>query len=114
METVLQALVEAVREALLTSADKLVRVESLVGQDGREFVDALDPHKVYRFGKTGRLKNENLGRTKGISNVAAEITKWRNESPEKRRSHPIVILGDARGRDEAGLRKAPKDRKSVV
>ncbi len=36
------------------------------------------------------------------------ITGWRNQPAEQRSLNPTIILGDARGREEAGLRLAPR------
>ncbi len=101
------ALLDCASEALSTSSDKLIRVESLLGQDPAEFVAKLDPNKAYRFGLTGRSKKIALGRSKGVSSDAAQLTKWRNEPTSKRINSPIVLIGDASGREEAGLRKTP-------
>jgi hypothetical protein len=42
------------------------------------------------------------------SSSAQQITGWRNEPIAKRRTKPTIILGDARGREEAGLLTAPR------
>ena len=101
------ALTACALDALKASADKLIRIESLFGQDASDLIDELDPQKRFRFGLTGRSKKLHLGRTKGVSSSASELTKWRNESLARRTASPIILIGDASGREEAGLRKTP-------
>ncbi len=97
-----------VTRALDRSQDKLVRLDCGTEFDLDALLKELDPEENYRIGITSPL-NETKSRRAGrrLSRNARQITQWRNEPVARRRETPLVILGRASGRDEAGLRRCP-------
>jgi hypothetical protein len=105
--TLAQSAASALDQALSHSADKLIRVDCGSWLDVPALIAAADPTNTYRFGLTAPFTRKGIGRRRGISDDARVITKWRNESIPDRRTAPVVIVGRARGRNEAGLRRVP-------
>src|SRR6266516_2913221 len=103
--TVVDAAADVVREALETSQDRLVRLDCSAHFAVRRFIDVLDSNGQHRFGLTTPVKDVDVGRSSRISHDPRQITRWRNESVSQRRQNPLVILGRASGRNEAGLRR---------
>lgn len=99
---------DLVQAALRLSRDGLVRVDIGTKLDLVRLVEVIDPKAEYRIGLTTPYSRRELTRRKSVAADAKQITKWRNELPSKRRQWPVVILGRASGRDEAGLRRVPR------
>jgi hypothetical protein len=70
-------------------------------------MERIDPAKRFRFGLITPYLRRAARRRAGVTRDPREVTKWRNEPLAKRRESPVVVLGNASGRDESGLRKVP-------
>lgn len=103
-------LAERLIEAVLSTPDRWVRAEippewpvatALSRAKARTpglRIGVLHPFPKLSVAKTGCQ----------VTTSAQEITQWRNQRIEVRRAKPTIVLGDARGREEAGLRMAPR------
>jgi hypothetical protein len=102
-----QALANVIERSLSSSADKLIRVEDVHGTDIDELMQHVDERKEFRLGFITPYTNLPTKRRTGVSRDPRTITKWRNETVVSRRSSPVVIIGNASGKNESGLKKVP-------
>ena len=107
--TLLESLSETLESALELTADKWIRVEVPPDWPMREVVQQIKPKfPGLRLGILRPFTLSELMPDCPASDVASEITGWRNQSVEARHSSPTIILGDARKSEEAGLRAVPQ------
>jgi len=105
--TLVNATASLIQRALDKTHDKLIRVDLGAELDVDSLLAALDPAVAYRIGLTSPLSGHRVRGTRSVTTDARQITRWRNESIAKRRESPLLVLGRASGRDEAGLRRCP-------
>lgn len=105
--TLTQAVGILVDEVMQASKDKLVRIDCGTEFDVQDLIEVVGRDGERRIGITSPIKLPRGGRTRHVASDARQITRWRNEPIARRRATPLVILGHASGRDEAGLRRCP-------
>jgi hypothetical protein len=99
------AALSQIAKASKRSNDGIVRIELHRHADVEGFIQACDDGRR-RFGLTAPFTSvAGIARPR-VSRNPALITRWRNEPISARREAPIVIVGYATGRSEAGLRRA--------
>src|SRR5215213_2019670 len=107
--TLLEALSDTIESALEPTADRWVRVEVPPDWPMREVVQQIKPRfPGLRLGVLRPFSLSELMPDCPASEVASEITGWRNQSVAVRHASPTIILGDARKSEEAGLRAVPQ------
>jgi len=102
--TIAAAAAEAAREALDKSRDGLARIELPIEIAIDEFISIVDPEDQIRIGLTDPFRSADPARKRLLSGNARQLTQWRNRPIATRRKNPLLILGEAAGREESGLR----------
>jgi hypothetical protein len=113
LNVVAPRLVDALAATLTASinavADKWIRAE--LSPDW-PLVEALTrvhvTHPKLRIGILSPFSISDVKIGCPASAIASEITRWRNQPIKIRRENPTIILGDARKKEEAGLRAVPR------
>src|SRR5260370_1806719 len=114
-----EAIAAELSSGLKDSADRWVRAElaadwpvaealkSVFAELGTLRVGILQPFTASQFrssthqvSETSQVRSSRLQ----VSDDASQLTKWRNASLAERAASPTVILGEARGPEESGLR----------
>ena len=105
------AILEAVAEALATSRDNWVRAELPPDWPVGETVEALwREMPSLRVGVLRPFTASHVQRAEGppISSDPQEMTRWRNARLSERAAHATLLLGDATGPRERGLTRTPQ------
>ncbi len=105
-----QVLADVLKEAILSASDRWVRAEIPVDWPVVAAVREIARSELgLRLGVLRPFVGSHFTQLEPlVSSNASEITGWRNEPIDVRRSKPTVVLGDARGSEEAGLRVVPR------
>jgi hypothetical protein len=105
------AIVAVLADSLSAAPDRWARAELPSEWPVPDAVhDLIETHQLARVGVLRPFNVANFDGSGYLVSVnAQEITeRWRNTPIEHRRDKPTLILGDARGPDEAGLRELPR------
>lgn len=98
------AIIRSIENTLEKSKDGLIRVNFNPLVDIKSVISILAQKNNLRIGILQPFSHIETN-YKSVSQDPREITKWRNESIIDRKKNPIIIFGNAKGREESGLKR---------
>lgn len=107
MPGLVDAMAAVANERLDRSSDHWVRLDLPYDWPHRDILERMSADREgLRVGLLRSFSGTDLASSSWTTtDRPADITRWRNESLEERRTSTTILFGDARGEEEAGLRQ---------